>query len=67
MTSMMIDPSAAIPLIIALVLFAIPAGVVLKRIGFSPWWGLLCLVPILALLGLWIMAFIPWSARAVRE
>lgn len=63
----MIDPSAALPLIIGLVLFTIPACVVLKRIGLSPWWGLLCLVPFLALLGLWVMAFVPWGARTVRE
>jgi hypothetical protein len=41
-------------------LVAIPGGVVLKRIGYSPWWALLCFIPILALLSLWLLAFTRW-------
>jgi hypothetical protein len=41
-------------------LFAIPAGTILKRIGLSPWWALLCFVPVVALLALWMLAFIRW-------
>jgi hypothetical protein len=47
-------------------LLAIPAGVILKRIGFSAWWGLLCFVPILALFSLWLLAFIRWPRDAVQ-
>jgi hypothetical protein len=49
-------------------LFAIPAGIVLKRTGHSPWWALLCFIPIAALLGLWVLAFTSWTAqRSVTE
>lgn len=41
-------------------LFAIPAGMILKRIGLSSWWALLCFIPVVALLGLWMLAFIRW-------
>lgn len=40
--------------------FAVPAGLVLKRIGYSSWWALLCFVPIAALFGLWLVAFVKW-------
>ncbi len=41
-------------------LFAIPAGMILKRLGFSSWWALMCFVPVLALIGLWLLAFVKW-------
>jgi hypothetical protein len=47
-------------------LFAIPAGLILKRVGFSSWWALLCFIPVLALLALWLLAFIRWP-RARTE
>ena len=40
--------------------FAIPAGMILKRMGFSMWWALLCFVPIAGLFGLWLLAFVKW-------
>ena len=45
-------------------LFAIPAGTVLKRLGFSPWWALLCFVPVVALLAFWMLAFVRWPRDA---
>jgi ABC-type multidrug transport system permease subunit len=42
-------------------LFAIPAGLVLKRTGHSIWWALLCFVPIAALIGLWVLALTRWT------
>lgn len=54
--------------IIGALLFAIPASVVLKRTGHSPWWALLCFIPIAALLGLWVLAFTQWTpARSATE
>ena len=43
---------------------AIPAGLSLKRIGFSPWWALLCFFPFVAILALWMLAFIRWPRDA---
>src|ERR1019366_3200600 len=42
-------------------LFAIPAGLVLKRTGHSMWWSLLCFIPIAALFGLWVLALTRWT------
>ena len=43
---------------------AIPAGLSLRRIGFSPWWALLCFFPFFAILALWVLAFIRWPRDA---
>ena len=48
-------------------LFAIPAGLVLKRTGHSPWWALLCFIPVAAMLGLWVLAFASWTPRSATE
>ena len=42
-------------------LFAIPAGLILKRTGHSMWWALLCFIPVAALFGLWVLAFTRWT------
>ncbi len=64
MTQMPFSPSFMITLMIVEGLFAIPAGIVLKRIGHSVWWALLCFIPLAALLGLWVLAFTKWTPRA---
>ena len=48
-------------------LIAIPSGLTLKRIGFSPWWALLCFIPVAALLGLWLLAFTRWPRDAQQQ
>jgi branched-subunit amino acid transport protein len=48
-------------------LFAIPAGMVLKRMGFSSWWALLCFVPVVALFALWLLAFVKWPKDAAAQ
>jgi uncharacterized membrane protein YhaH (DUF805 family) len=64
---MPLDTSTIITLMLGLALFAIPAGLVLKRMGISPWWALLCFIPVAALVGLWALAFTSWTPRAVKE
>ncbi len=61
---MMPSSSFTITLLVVATLFAIPAGMVLKRTGHSAWWALLCFVPIAALLGLWVLAFTRWRPAA---
>ena len=39
---------------------------VLSRAGFSGWWALLALVPILNLVMLWVFAFIDWPMERNR-
>ena len=51
-----LSPNQLIILGVVLLLFAIPTGMLLKRSGRSPLWALLCFVPALALIGLWVLA-----------
>jgi hypothetical protein len=37
-----------------------PIGRILNRIGFSAFWSLLALVPVVNFISLWIFAFIDW-------
>jgi hypothetical protein len=37
-----------------------PIGRILGRVGFSPFWALLALVPIVNFISLWVFAFIDW-------
>jgi hypothetical protein len=43
---------------VALVLY--PVGRILKRLGYSPFWSILSLVPVVNLVGLWILATVEW-------
>jgi hypothetical protein len=45
---------------VAGLLAAIPAGMILKRLGINMLWALLCFIPIAALAGLWLLAFSKW-------
>jgi hypothetical protein len=40
-----------------------PAGRICRRIGFSPWLGVLAVIPIANLLLLWFIAISPWPIR----
>lgn len=51
--------------LLALAALAIPilmAARVLRRAGFSRWWALLVLVPVVNLIGLWLFAYVRWPA-----
>jgi hypothetical protein len=56
--------SALIPLLVALVIFGIPAAIILRRTGYHPAWALLGAIPGVALVGLWIFAFAKWPVLA---
>ncbi|HET7618458.1 MAG TPA: hypothetical protein VFK20_08110 [Vicinamibacterales bacterium] len=40
-----------------------PAGRICRRIGFSPWLGVLAVIPIANVLLLWFVAVSPWPVR----
>ena len=42
----------------ALVLY--PIGRILQRLGFSPFWSVVALIPLANLVGLWVLATAPW-------
>ena len=50
----------SLPLIVA----GVPVARILRRVGFSRWWCLLCLLPygVGILVGVWVLAFIRWPA-----
>jgi len=56
-----ISPSFMMTMALVEALFAIPAGLVLKRTGHSMWWALLCFIPVAALVGLWALALTRWT------
>ena len=37
-------------------------GRIIGRAGFSPWWALISLVPLVGVVMLWVFAFIDWPA-----
>lgn len=49
-------------MLIVLVAVLVPVGRILGRAGFSPWWCVLAVVPIVGLIGLWIFAFVAWPS-----
>jgi hypothetical protein len=50
--------------LIAELLLAIPLGMILKRVGLSPFWTLLSFIPALGVPALWLLAFIRWPRDA---
>ena len=40
--------------------FLYPIGRILSRVGLSPFWSVLALLPFVNLIGLWMLAFIDW-------
>jgi hypothetical protein len=40
-----------------------PIGRILDRIGLSPFWCLLVLIPLVNLLALWALAFVDWPKK----
>lgn len=47
--------------------FLYPIGRILGRMGFSPFLSVLALVPLVNLLGLWIVALVDWPNRRGSE
>ena len=50
-------------LLIILIVAGIPVRQILLRTGFSQWWALLVVVPLVNLLALWIFAFSSWPRQ----
>lgn len=43
-----------------------PAGRILKRIGFSPFWSVLVFVPLVNLIAMWVFAMVDWPEQKRR-
>lgn len=55
------DTGAMLMLLLSIALFVLFARVV-RRAGFSRWWVLLALVPLVNLVVLWVFAYTRWPA-----
>ncbi|OJW22856.1 MAG: hypothetical protein BGO51_17215, partial [Rhodospirillales bacterium 69-11] len=44
-------------------LFLYPIGRILGRIGLSPFWSVVAVIPVVSLIGLWVLAFVDWPER----
>lgn len=55
------EPVVLIPVLLFAVSVCIPAAVIARRIGRSPWLGLLAVVPLVNVILLWVVAFAPWN------
>jgi hypothetical protein len=42
------------------ILIATPIATILKRLGFSPWWVILFLIPFVNLISLWVLSRSRW-------
>jgi ATP/ADP translocase len=60
---MMMNGYGLAPLIISVLLVVVmlyPIGRILRRIGLSPFWSVLALIPLVNLISLWVLAFVDW-------
>ena len=53
-------------IILYAVVVCFPVGKILSRVGFSGWWSLLALVPLVNVIMLWVFAFADWPNLAKR-
>lgn len=61
MTAIMLT-SPLVMLFIMLLIVVFPVFRIIKRTGYSGWWTLLIFVPLLNVIGLWLLAFSHWPA-----
>lgn len=47
---------------VAVAVLLYPIGRILGRIGLSPFWSILAVVPLVNLIALWVLAFSEWPA-----
>jgi hypothetical protein len=52
-------------IVVAPVLY--PVGRIVKRIGFSPFWSVLVLVPLVSLIALWVLALSDWALERQKQ
>ena len=48
---------------VMIVVLLYPIGRILRRIGLSPLWSVLAIIPLVNLIGLWVLAFADWPGR----
>lgn len=53
--------------LIILIIVLIPYWTIFKKAGFSPWFALLMILPLVNLITLYVLAFSTWKVKPVRE
>jgi hypothetical protein len=62
-SDMMMGPWTALHWVVFAIFAALviyPTGRILQRMGFSPFWSVIALIPFANLVGLWIVAIVSW-------
>lgn len=49
--------------LIGFLIFAIPGAMILRKAGYSAWWVLIALVPLLNIIMFWVFAFSRWPVE----
>ncbi len=57
----------ALAVLLDLILVLVPIALILRRAGFSGWWALLRLLPVVHLVFLWVFAVAPWPALDTKR
>jgi hypothetical protein len=47
--------------------YIVPSWIILRRLGFSGWWALLAAIPLLVMIGLWVLALRRWPIADANE
>lgn len=48
---------------VMIAVFLYPIGRILGRVGWSPFWSILAVIPFVNLIALWLLAFVEWPER----
>jgi hypothetical protein len=59
-------PALLLSVAAMVLIYGIPAMRVVRRVGFSSWWGLLAAVPLINIIALWVFAFRDWPIEKER-
>jgi hypothetical protein len=52
--------------VLYIALLVVPIAKILSKAGFSGWWSLLAILPIVNIICLWVFAFVRWPVPAVQ-
>jgi len=56
-------PALLAMLAISVVLYGIPAMLIVRRVGFTRWWGLLAALPGVNVVAIWVFATCQWPSE----
>jgi hypothetical protein len=62
-----LGPLHLVILVVAWVLWIVPLYRILGRIGHSPWWAFVALVPPVGIVVLWVIAFSDWKTGGTKQ